>query len=105
MQCGLPTHTRALGVPCTSRALACPVPALFKTGKCRESSSWCVGTVDPQDVGRTEESVNLTNVGLADVPTPTKCHPVAMLQYSMSEPDMRKNQGLGEPTVRRNSGG
>ena len=64
------THQGA-HAPCTSRALACPVPALFKTGKCRESSSWCVGTVDPQDVGRTEESVNLTNVGLTDVPTPT----------------------------------
>ena len=87
--------------PCTSRALACPVPALFKTGKCRESSSWCVGTVDPQDVGRTEESVNLTNVGLTDVPTPTKCHPIAMLQYSMSEPDMRKKPRAGSTKRQR----
>ena len=63
------THQGARA-PCTSRALACPVPALFKTGKCRESSSWCVGVVDPQYVGRTDESVNLTNVGLTDVPTP-----------------------------------
>ena len=57
-------------LPTLSRALACPVPALFKTGNCRESSSWCEGTVDPQYVGRTDVSVNLTNVGLTDVPKP-----------------------------------
>ena len=86
MQCGLSTHTRAL---------ACPVSALFKTGKCRESSSWCVGAVNPKYVGRTDESVDLTNVGLTDVPTPADCHSIAMLQYSMSEPDMRKKPGAG----------
>ena len=69
-----------MGGPHTPGHTACPVPAghlralcqpCFKTGKCRESSSWCVGVVDPQYVGRTDESVNLTNVGLTDVPTPT----------------------------------
>ena len=56
------THTRqGTSVPCTS-----PV----KTGNCSESSSWWKGTVDPQYVGRTDESVNLTDVGLTDVPKP-----------------------------------
>jgi len=59
---GYVAHTQqGTRVPCTS-----PV----KTGNCRESSSWCEGTVDPQYVGRTDESVNLTNVGLTDVPKP-----------------------------------
>ena len=64
----MPTLSRALA--CPGRALACPVPALFKTGECSENSSWWKSTVDPQYVGRTDESVNLTEVGLTDVTRP-----------------------------------